>query len=330
MYKCSECELEYDLKPDYCECGNDVFLNKEEPKEEPVQDKIINEKPIKEDIIEQKSQNPNSDELLTDLFHRENIDNNYEKQSLGDFLSEIDFKEKVSWIIFVLCILCSIFSIKFLGNGILNAQNNTTHEIKPVEVVKNIPTIDSLWEDTAPTQQSQPSLTQPAQPVTTPTKPQKFTPARPQPVAKPKHVTQKPVAPLHVAQKPIINKPVVYTPIQPSKPIIHKTQPVVNYANRLKELNDYKIKLRNTIASDIDFASIIGDGECTVKFKISTSGVLKDKSFERLSSNDSINAVVHSAIVKNPSYIAPPIGYKGEFLRLCVKMTGQNYEVTLK
>ena len=26
MYKCSECEKEYDIKPAYCDCGNDVFI----------------------------------------------------------------------------------------------------------------------------------------------------------------------------------------------------------------------------------------------------------------------------------------------------------------
>jgi len=26
MYKCSECGMEYKIKPDYCDCGNDTFI----------------------------------------------------------------------------------------------------------------------------------------------------------------------------------------------------------------------------------------------------------------------------------------------------------------
>ena len=26
MYKCTECGMEYEVKPDYCDCGNDEFI----------------------------------------------------------------------------------------------------------------------------------------------------------------------------------------------------------------------------------------------------------------------------------------------------------------
>ena len=26
MYKCTECEREYEIKPDFCDCGNDEFI----------------------------------------------------------------------------------------------------------------------------------------------------------------------------------------------------------------------------------------------------------------------------------------------------------------
>ena len=34
MYKCSDCGAEYKVKPDYCDCGNNSFIEiKEERKE---------------------------------------------------------------------------------------------------------------------------------------------------------------------------------------------------------------------------------------------------------------------------------------------------------
>ena len=33
MYICSECGNEYEIKPKYCDCGNDIFINNEEQDE---------------------------------------------------------------------------------------------------------------------------------------------------------------------------------------------------------------------------------------------------------------------------------------------------------
>ena len=34
MYKCSDCGAEYKTKPDYCDCGNDSFIEIKEEKKE--------------------------------------------------------------------------------------------------------------------------------------------------------------------------------------------------------------------------------------------------------------------------------------------------------
>lgn len=45
MYKCKECNSEYDIKPDYCECGNDTFHY--------IEEKFEKKQPI---TLEQKSE----------------------------------------------------------------------------------------------------------------------------------------------------------------------------------------------------------------------------------------------------------------------------------
>lgn len=96
-----------------------------------------------------------------------------------------------------------------------------------------------------------------------------------------------------------------------------------------QELANYKINLRNKIASRIDFASIVGDGSCVVSFKISNSGQLTNRNFAVQSENTSLNDVVYRAMMQTPSYIAPPQGYNGETLRLSVKIYSGSFEVSL-
>ena len=52
-----------------------------------------------------------------------------------------------------------------------------------------------------------------------------------------------------------------------------------------KELDNYKIGLRNTIGRKVDFTRVVGDGECVVAFKIASNGKLTNRSFAKQSSN---------------------------------------------
>ena len=54
MFRCKECGTEFDVKPDYCDCGNDTFdeiveqiESVELPKEEPTLPKLENNNPFK-------------------------------------------------------------------------------------------------------------------------------------------------------------------------------------------------------------------------------------------------------------------------------------------
>ena len=102
-----------------------------------------------------------------------------------------------------------------------------------------------------------------------------------------------------------------------------------NTAALQQEYTNYKIGLRNKIASNIDFTAVVGDGSCVVSFKLDASGNLINRAFSQQSINDSLNDAVYSAMMNTPTYKTPPAGYKNQTLRLSVKMTGGNFEVNL-
>ena len=59
MYKCKECGTEYEIKPDYCDCGNDTFeeiLSEQQTSKNDVTNvtKLNNAEKVKEEKTEPK------------------------------------------------------------------------------------------------------------------------------------------------------------------------------------------------------------------------------------------------------------------------------------
>lgn len=280
MYKCTDCGQEFDTKPEYCDCGNNIF------------EEIIAEKKVKRAVKFKQTK------------------------------SNIKF-DILSWIIFGLCIILSIFVWIFIGNG----EDAAEHSEKPKEHVE-IPSINELWKENniksteKQTQNFVPKITVEPKKVVKPiqsTKPAKTTPAS---------SIKRETKPVQNTMTEEQKKKLVERLTTPSNDV-KKPVPVVDEAALRRELVSYKIALRNKIASNIDFARVIGDGNCAVTFKVDSSGNLIDRKFSIQSNNNSLNDVVYSAMIQNPGFQRPPKGYKGETFTLSVKMYGGNFEVSL-
>ena len=115
-----------------------------------------------------------------------------------------------------------------------------------------------------------------------------------------------------------------------AKPAPKAEPPKVDYAAQKRELAAYKVALRNKIGGNINFAAVIGDGRCAITFKLDSSGNLVNRAFSQQSDNDSLNDAVYAAMMQNPTFKAPPAGYKNETLTLSVRMYGGQFEVDLK
>ncbi len=96
-----------------------------------------------------------------------------------------------------------------------------------------------------------------------------------------------------------------------------------------KELNNYKIGLRNTIGKKIDFANVVGDGECAVSFKVASTGKITNRAFSKQSSNITLNDAVYSAVMSTPSYNPPPSGYNNETMTLKIRFYNGNFDISL-
>ena len=374
MYKCSECGTEYEIKPDYCECGNDTFVE------------------------------------ITKVNNSSKIQPAHQTVNKKEIKSE---KLVIDWIpltVLMISIILSLFILFFVGNS----QNNDVNSDKKTEqnlTILEIPNIDTFWDD-APVKVTEPlkeNTEEPEAPIvkTIEDIKQIFTPKVTQPTQKPKTEVQKTAPKITVKPQATKTTPKQQPVKQTTAPVVNtiqtSSQDITNLTNRVKnnisysnnqttqnkqivsqttnhtnqsksstqnttttqtpatvivntaktqttsvkqnpqqsvipqksakeikqEYTNYKISLQNTIGKKINFARVVGDGECTVSFKLDSSGKLTNRAFTQQSSNLTLNDAVYSAMMSTPSYSAPPEGYKNETLNLKIKFYDGNFSIRL-
>lgn len=332
MYRCKECQAEYDVKPDYCDCGNDTFIEVSEHKEEPTLSKV---EPIKDIILE----SPKSSKVVR------------KKQS------EISL---YAWIIFSLCSILSVLIIFVIGNP----KNEVTPEvIKETKEVGYIPNSTAKFWDNTISRQQEVSVAEVPKPIVEQVFPKIVQQKPVQKVQTPvqkvqntvKNTAKQPVQATVKTNSSSVSKPavqnakaaqntgaslpksvtdIVNKPKTSSTPSVSQPQKNVQPKAEVKKLNpqeyaNYKINLRNRIASKINFAGVVGDGDCIVSFAVSSTGSLINRKFDKQSTNNTLNDAVYHAIMQTPSFNTPPEGYNGQVMKFTVKMYNGSFEVTL-
>lgn len=427
MYKCSECGAEYDIKPDFCDCGNDVFTETEGSAKS------------------QKSETPAKTQPKKQTYSKKTFEEQYPE---FDRLRQVF--DPISTAIFMICIITGLLVLFVIGNPEKKEVITKAEKEKP-QVTENIPSIDSLWDNSTDgvinnektlaakrasqsASQTQPQAQQPINsmlakvenainsptPVSQGKAPQQIIPTptpvpnqQPQPQVQTKPKTQTPVQSQPKAQPqskpaaqtntqktttPVANVPKTTATTTPNIPKNTQTaatqtkpkssgprDPLANYdpfSNSQtkpstastttsktstqtqtqkpaqtrsqtqktsqvpvqttirpkttidtqalqKELNNYKVGLRNTIGRKIDFANVIGDGDCVVSFNVASNGKLTNRKFSKQSSNVTLNDAVYRAVMATPSYNPPPSGYNNETMNLKIRFYNGNFDISL-
>lgn len=407
MFKCKECGSEYDIKPDFCDCGNDTF------------DEIIT-----------KSSTPVNQVKISDVVRQE------EQDEENVYVNSLAKKQEAfSMLVFLVCIIVSFVVLFFVGNPSSESQKTATKsDTEKTQQSVNIPTIDSIWDNSMagvinnektkpnkiskPVQQAEKPEAKPQnqiaqniqqflqsgsqQPQSRPIETKTQSPARQKVQTQPQQsVSSKVKQTATVAQKTPSPQKTVSTKTQVSNPapmIPAKTQAIANgqkttanatssikqptktsQSNTVKpvqtasvptqkttaqpakqvstsqnttvasthvsttirpkatvdtqalkkELDNYKVGLRNTIGRKIDFANVLGDGDCTVSFKVASNGKLTNRAFAKQSSNVTLNDAVYSAVMSTPSYNPPPSAYNNETMNLHIKFYNGNFDISL-
>ena len=316
MFKCKDCGSEYKEKPDYCDCGNDTF--------DEIKDETI-------DTIDKTEE--------TKTQQQKESDNIKPKSKKTEKPIKTD---KISLLIFVVCLILSIIILFFPVNTPLNTDNIKENN---EQNIISIPSVNSIWDNSIPVvQKTELPKTEPVSSEETVVKKNpkvnentdnkkdlNTTPAKSETpkitkVKLTKNTTVKPKQ----TDSSVPKKQNEQITKQTQKPTT-TVKPTSNTNNTQNEisLNSYKIGLRNKIGSHIDFASVVGDGACAVTFKIDVNGKLINRKFVQQSENTSLNDAVYNAMLAVPNYKTPPSTYKDNTLKLSVKFISGNFEVSL-
>ena len=316
MFKCKDCGSEYKEKPDYCDCGNDTF--------DEIKDETIG-------TIDKTEE--------TKTQQQKESDNKKKKKKKNEKYIKTD---KISLLIFAVCLILSIIILFFPVNTPLNTDNIKENN---EQNIISIPSVNSIWDNSIPVvQKTELPKTEPVSSEETVVKKNpkvnentdnkkdlNTTPAKSETpkitkVKLTKNTTVKPKQ----TDSSVPKKQNEQITKQTQKPTT-TVKPTSNTNNTQNEisLNSYKIGLRNKIGSHIDFASVAGDGACAVTFKIDVNGKLINRKFVQQSENTSLNDAVYNAMLAVPNYKTPPSTYKDNTLKLSVKFISGNFEVSL-
>jgi len=343
MYKCTECGLEFESKPEYCDCGNNEFVI----------------------VVPQKVESVRIEETVSKPQESEVVKGDISQSQLNQSIEDIIKTEKkyfpfspYAFVFFVVCVILSLL-ILFFWNPV---KNTVAVEETPAQIVneKPIPSIDKIWKNPVITDMAEPAKVTTAvvpvktvkpittvKPAQTNVKPKQTNTATKnnnvKTTVKTSQTTQKPVSAATTINKSQPSKSTAEDAVKKAadaekaaKEAKQKAEALAAAENAKKnalakqELANYKINLRNAIGRKIDFTKVIGDGNCTVAFKLDSSGKLINRSFEKQSSNITLNNSVYNAILAVPSFNPPPSAYHSETLRLYVRFTNGNFAITLE
>ena len=363
MFRCKECGAEYEDKPDYCDCGNDEFdvvginnIQEENPKEK-IEEKSV-EMP-KEQAVQEKPKVLSASSM--------NFNNSAAQTSyIPKFTLTV---APAPLIFFLGCILLSLYIIFFAWNpkedltkteeqpktevsknipSVDKIWNNALPSVKQPEpkkeekvenVIKQIIPIEPQKKNETVKVSSTPKVTTtpkvtkvplikitttPKKTVTNTTTKQQAANTQMQAKQTAEDAAKKKAeAERKAAEAAQIKK------LQAEQAKKAAEEKAKQSAAAKQEFVNYKAQLRNTIGRKIDFTRVIGDGSCTVAFKIDPNGKLTNRSFAKQSSNNTLNDAVYAAVMATPTFNPPPSAYNNEILNLNIRFSNGNFEISL-
>ena len=366
MYKCTECGAEYETKPDFCDCGNDTFTCEEAVKEpekevasqipDPGTPKIVSASEFSGRTSDKQfnfvPENPVRKQfdtasviifaicILLSLLVAVFVRNSIPEQ---ERLNTAENAEPVK----------NIPSVDAFWNNALPKPAQTVASSvakapvsKPAEAKKTqTVTKEPLIKTTTNTIKKTAAKTQTVNKSASTAKPKHQTTAKTTSQQQQKTSVNKPQtasASSNTAQvkKPEVKNDTIAVAKQQEEALkaakeaaekqAQEALKAAKAAAEKQELESYKVSLRNTLGRKIDFTKVLGDGDCTVSFKIDSTGKLVNRAFAKQSSNITLNEAVYAAIMSTPVFNPPPSGYKNETMSLYIKFYNGNFEISLK
>lgn len=317
IYKCNNCGRNFNFKPDFCECGNNEFVEVVEN---------FDYSTVKTDFNSGKDvdflYNQNNSAHNDDDFENEN---SYEKDLKKQRTSEL-----VAIIVFVVVLITAVIMIISNVSVLVKKSHDKTAS---VEIESYIPSdVNEYWTDSKPTETSTNNARQGNNTNSVNTnsvnKKNVTTPAKPS-VQKTLPKTEKNTSPKPVTKKQDSQKTQIVAKAKPEivKPKTEVQKPITKPDNAIsvEEYLRYKNSLRNRLFANFPILNVQGQGTAKIAFSVAPDGKLINRRFVSQSGNKSLDDAMYHMLMRVPVYAVPPAGFEGREIMMQMDFNNGHY-----
>jgi len=138
MYRCTECNSMYEIRPEFCECGNDQFVEVDAAETQQYAQEDYSQDATPSSIFEQNSMQPEPQ---------------YEEQEERfSFDASIVKKKKITIMMFAISVIVTLLLMIFVGNEPPRVKADPEQEAAKKErlaqLAETIPDVSAFWDDT--------------------------------------------------------------------------------------------------------------------------------------------------------------------------------------
>lgn len=323
IYKCNNCGRNYNLKLEYCECGNNSF-------QEVVQNFDYSSVKTDFNVVQ------DVDFLYGD--NNSSFENSQKFDSDDTLSSDKELKKQrnseiIAVIIFIIVLLSAIIMIFSNFSALLNKPKDKTVS---VEIEKYIPSdVNEYWVDETPVSVDNTNNTNSVNDVkkavskesntkTTQKTTQKRTKTHEKNIASTKNDT-KSVSRKNdeksVKQQSDVAKVVSKNETKKAETAKQTKENTISVEEYLK----YKNSLRNKLFANFPILTVQGQGISKVSFSISSEGKLLNRKFVSQSGNKSLDDAMYNMLMRVPAYYPPPSGYNGSEIVMQMEFNNGHY-----
>lgn len=336
-YKCKNCGRTYSVKTEYCDCGNNIFVEIIENGDiQPVYEQKQTASVVQDKHLQELFEDSENSEIYEDLEENQNKSSN-----LAKFLAVFFFL--VAIIVFLIILI----------NTFNKPVEEQKKEEKKVEI--EVPSINDIWDDTLPKieeekeditiyvkkkeKQKKDEIThqknEDKKEIQSSIKPQNKSVKQDLSVKsnlqsnKNKEKSEQDIN----KQEEELQKKKQQDELKKQQEEIKKKQAEelqrkkqeeekIKKEKQIKELNAYKNDIRNSLFAHFPILTVTGIGSVQIGFSIASDGRLENRRFVVQSDNKSLNDAMYHMLMRTPSVKVPPIGYNGE--EIILKMDFDN------
>lgn len=311
IYKCNNCGRTYNLKQEFCECGNNVFYE------------------VVENFDYSKVKTDFNSENEVDFLYansHNNSEKNYQNEqdySLNEDLKKQRTSEFVAIAVFVIVLLSAISVIFLNAYKLINKGKDIT---ATVEIENYIPSdVNEFWqENKSATKEATPQKTTRKQnDNTNSVKQMSRTKSDKKSIQKksPDIQTQK-----NLSQK--TNNSKLQNTNSVNNQNNEQSENLTNKkttSNNVEEYLKYKNNLRNKLFANFPILTVQGQGSAKVAFAISSDGKLTNRKFVSQSGNKSLDDAMYHMLMRVPVYNAPPTGFENQEIIMQMDFNNGHY-----